>query len=73
MLHIEKCRSTESIQGATGGCPVGSIFRLMNYDIASKYEENREAYETNLQKLLDGLDAAAFKTLYGTDSVRITY
>ena len=37
----EKCRSTESIQGATGGCPVGSLFRLMNYDIASKYEENR--------------------------------
>ena len=57
------CYSTESLQGAPGGCPIGSLFRVMTYDIASKYEENSEAYETNLQKLINGLDEAAFKAM----------
>ena len=59
------CYSTESIKGGANKNPIGTLFRTMNVDLAAVYDENDEAYEENLQKLIDGLDEAAFKALYG--------
>ena len=57
------CYSTESLKGGKGGLPIGALFRIINDDLAQKYDENDEAYEENLQKLIDGLDEAAFKAM----------
>lgn len=53
------CYSTESLGG------VGSLFRNLTVDIAEKWDENDEVYEEKLQALIDGLDEAAFKAMYG--------
>ena len=59
------CYSTESLKGGGNGLPVGNLFRQMNLDLAAEYDKHDEAYEQNLQKLIDGLDEAAFKAMYG--------
>ncbi len=59
------CYSTESLKGGGNGLPIGNLFRLMNIDFAAEYDKHDEAYEQNLQKLIDGLDEAAFKAMYG--------
>ncbi len=59
------CYSTESLRGGSGGLPVGALFRIISDDLAQKYDQNDEVYEENLQKLIDGLDEAAFKAMYG--------
>ena len=57
------CYSTESLKGGKGGLPIGALFRIINDDLAQKYDENDEVYYENLQKLIDGLDEAAFKAM----------
>ena len=59
------CYSTESLKGGKNAQPVGALFRILANDIAQEYDENSEAYEENLQKLINGLDEAAFKAMYG--------
>ena len=59
------CYSTESLRGGKNGLPIGALFRIITDDLAQKYDENNEVYEENLQKLIDGLDEAAFKAMYG--------
>ncbi len=59
------CYSTESLRGGSGQNPIGTLFRTMTDDLAQKYDQNDEVYEENLQKLIDGLDEAAFKAMYG--------
>ena len=59
------CYSTESLRGGKNGLPIGALFRIITDDLAQKYDENDEVYEENLQKLIDGLDEAAFKAMYG--------
>ena len=59
------CYSTESLKGGKNAQPVGALFRILADDIAQEWDENHEVYEENLQKLIDGLDEAAFKAMYG--------
>ena len=59
------CYSTESLKGGKNAQPVGALFRILADDIAKEYDENREVYEQNLIKLVDGLDEAAFKAMHG--------
>ena len=59
------CYSTESLRGGKNGLPIGALFRIITDDLAQKYDENDDVYEENLQKLIDGLDEAAFKAMYG--------
>ena len=59
------CYSTETLRGASGCLSIGSLFRIISDDLAQKYEQSGEAYEQNLQKLIDGLDEASFKASYG--------
>lgn len=59
------CYSTESLRGGKNGLPIGALFRIINDDLAQKYDENDDVYEENLQKLIDGLDEAAFKAMVG--------
>ena len=59
------CYSTESLKGGKGGLPIGALFRIINDDLAQKYDENDEVYEENLQKLIDGLDEAAYRAMVG--------
>ena len=59
------CYSTESLRGGKNGLPIGALFRIINDDLAQKYDENDDVYEENLQKLIDGLDEAAFKAMIG--------
>ncbi len=59
------CYSTESLRG--GGkdrMAIGTLFRIITDDLAQKYDESDEIYEENLQKLIDGLDEAAFRAMY---------
>ena len=58
------CYSTESLRGGKNGLPIGALFRIINDDLALKYAENAEAYQENLDKLIDGLDEAAFNAMY---------
>lgn len=53
------CYSTESLGG------IGSLFRDLSADIAEKWDSNNEMYEEKLTQLIDGLDEAAFKAMYG--------
>lgn len=53
------CYSTETLGG------VGGLFRNLTIDIAEKWDEKDEFYEEVLTKLIDGLDEAAFKAMYG--------
>ena len=53
------CYSTESLKG------VGGLFRNFSVDLAEKWDENDELYEEKLTQLIDGLDEAAFKAMYG--------
>lgn len=57
------CYSTESIKGGGNQNPIGTLFRVMTHDLAAIYDENDEAYYENLQKLIEGLDEAAFKAM----------
>ena len=58
------CYSTESIRGGKNAQPVGGLFRMLADDIAKEWEENHDAYEENLEKLINGLDEAAFRASY---------
>ena len=55
------CYSTESLKGGSGALQIGSLFRRLGDDLAQVYDANGAIYEENLQKLIDGLDEAAFK------------
>ena len=59
------CYGTESIKGANNNNPITVLFRNVSADLVQKWEENAISYEENLQKLIDGLDEAAFKATYG--------
>ena len=50
------CYSTQNLNG------IGSLFRVMEKDLAQAYDENDEVYEQKLQELIDGLDNAAFQS-----------
>lgn len=53
------CYSTESLKA------VGSLFRNFTADIAEKWDANDDVYEQKLQELINGLDEAAFKAMFG--------
>ncbi len=53
------CYSTESLKS------VGGLFRDLSADLAERWDQNDEVYEEKLQQLIDGLDEAAFKAMYG--------
>ena len=53
------CYSTESLKA------VGNMFRDFTADIAEKWDANDEVYEEKLQTLIDGLDEAAYKAMFG--------
>ena len=57
------CYSTESLKGGTGALQIGSLFRRLDDDLAQVYDANGSIYEENLQKLIDGLDQAAFNAM----------
>ena len=59
------CYGTESIKGANGNAPITTLVRNVSADLVQKWEENSSAYDENLQKLIDGLDEAAFKAMQG--------
>ena len=48
------CFSTHSLEG------IGSLFRVLDIDIAQKYDANKIKYQTGLDDLIDKLDDAAF-------------
>ena len=48
------CFSTHSLEG------IGSLFRVLDTDIAQKYDANKVKYQTGLDELIDKLDDAAF-------------
>jgi len=48
------CFSTHSLEG------IGSLFRVLDADIAQKYDANKVKYQTGLDELIDKLDDAAF-------------
>ena len=64
-ISFGACYGTESIKGANGNMPITTLFRKVTDDLVQKWETNASAYEENLQKLIDGLDEAAFKASYG--------
>ena len=51
-----------SIQNPSG---IGSLFRVMDNDIAKTYAENELVYQQKLSDLIDSLDAAAFNAEFG--------
>lgn len=59
------CYSTETLKGGPGGLSIGSLFRILNSDLAQEYDKNDEVYQTNLTNLINGLDEVAFKAMYG--------
>ena len=53
------CYSTESLKG------IGSMFRDLTVDIAEKWDANADLYQEKLDTLINGLDEAAFKSMFG--------
>ena len=64
-ISFGACYGTASILGANGNTPITTLFRDVNADLVQKWETHASAYEENLKKLIDGLDDAAFKAMYG--------
>ena len=64
-ISFGACYGTESIKGANGNQPITTLFRKLSDDLVQKWETHATAYDENLQKLIDGLDEAAFKSLAG--------
>ena len=59
------CYGTESIKGAGNQNPITVLFRRVDRDLVQLWEENVEAYEQSLEKLINGLDEAAFNAMMG--------
>ena len=53
------CYSTQNLNG------IGSLFRVMDSDIAKTYAENELVYQQKLSDLIDSLDTAAFNASFG--------
>ena len=64
-ISFGSCYGTASILGANGNAPITTLFRDVSADLVQKWETHSTAYGENLQKLIDGLDDAAFKAMYG--------